>query len=215
MSFPFRVLKSRNIYFKAVYAEHTALKLKETFLTPEEIERFDSFKLEKRKRQWLAARYAAKSAVAEAENDRTFFMKPLEYDWTGRPVLDGRLVSLSHSGPWAVAAYKKGSLFTGVDIEQIRDRFGGWYERYFLPEELPQGPEPESATSVWTRKEAALKALGLGLTVSLLSVNASSGGIRFTGKSLDRWTEMGRPGFTADTFNFAGGFIVTVVASEA
>jgi 4'-phosphopantetheinyl transferase len=78
--------------------------------------------------------------------------------------------SVSHSGGKILIAFSKG-IPVGVDVERIRADVDveGIVDRYFAPEEvvdflaLPQNARVESFFAAWTRKEAFLKAEGVGL----------------------------------------------------
>lgn len=93
----------------------------------------------------------------------------------GKPALapphDGLSFSWSHSGEYALAAIGRG-VDLGVDLEQVRRRPRALElaERYFAAEEataLRALPDDAARTraffTLWTAKEAVLKALGRGL----------------------------------------------------
>ena len=71
--------------------------------------------------------------------------------------------SLSHSGSWAVCAVGDAPL--GVDVEQPRCTME-IAKRFFRPDELPETEDKDHLLRLWTAKEAFVKALGRGLTVS-------------------------------------------------
>ncbi|MEI7482252.1 MAG: 4'-phosphopantetheinyl transferase superfamily protein [Elusimicrobiota bacterium] len=114
----------------------------ETFLSKSELEKFASFKIEKRRRDWLGGRYAAKTLLKEA----LYLQIPLSdieiaYDLSGRPVwVYGkvqRLLSITHSGPFCAAACgAAGTVFLGIDLEKAEPRANAWYQDYFHKEEL-------------------------------------------------------------------------------
>jgi len=114
----------------------------ETFLSNSELEKFASFKIEKRRRDWLGGRYAAKTLLKEA----LYLQIPLSaieitYDLSGRPVwVYGkvqRLLSITHSGPFCAAACgSAGTVFLGIDLEKAEPRANAWYQDYFHKEEL-------------------------------------------------------------------------------
>jgi 4'-phosphopantetheinyl transferase len=91
----------------------------------------------------------------------------LRHDASGRPVVDGLEVSLSHArGLVAVAASRVGPI--GVDVESRREfEIDGMARRWFDPAEvtwLYRQPDPLDAfLRLWTAKEAVGKALGRGL----------------------------------------------------
>jgi 4'-phosphopantetheinyl transferase len=101
-----------------------------------------------------------------------------EYGAYGKPSLDPShetdiAFNLSHSGPVAVFAFARGTQI-GVDIEQMHARMGAdaVVERFFSTREreiyrsLPESQRPRAFLCGWTRKEAYLKARGMGLSAS-------------------------------------------------
>ncbi|WP_432942391.1 4'-phosphopantetheinyl transferase family protein [Kribbella sp. CA-253562] len=88
---------------------------------------------------------------------------PLIHTATGRPVVDGLHVSLSHTtGVIAVAATHTGPV--GVDVELRRDfPVGAMAARWFTPAEAGRVDSPAAFLRLWTAKEAVGKALGQGL----------------------------------------------------
>jgi 4'-phosphopantetheinyl transferase len=94
----------------------------------------------------------------------------------GKPVLDSRKVhfNVSHTQGLALIAFARlGEI--GIDVEQSRHcpTYLDMAERFFSPGEaaalrsLPAEHSAEAFFHVWTRKEAFLKALGLGLAHGL------------------------------------------------
>jgi len=88
--------------------------------------------------------------------------------------------NISHSHGLAVLAFVRGCEI-GIDLESIRQEFAGEEiaERYFSARELvelralPAELKPEGFFLCWTRKEAYVKARGLGLQVPLDSFSVS------------------------------------------
>jgi 4'-phosphopantetheinyl transferase len=90
----------------------------------------------------------------------------------GKPVLKGELLNfnLSHSGDVAVCAVAEREV--GVDVERIQPELAQpWIaEQFFTPEEarhiraLPLQQRCQQFFECWTRKEALLKAMGLGFS---------------------------------------------------
>lgn len=95
----------------------------------------------------------------------------------GKPYLTNRALqfNFSHSQTWFALAWQLGSTPIGVDIEDLdrRSRFPALAARYFHLAEYAQwlsADEHQRNTTwlrTWTRKEAVLKAHGLGLRVQL------------------------------------------------
>ena len=87
----------------------------------------------------------------------------------GKPALAGQAVrfNVSHSHEAALIAVSSAEV--GVDVEHVCPR-GTWADlarRYFTTEEADRIGDLEAFYAVWTRKEAFLKALGLGLAYGL------------------------------------------------
>jgi 4'-phosphopantetheinyl transferase len=96
---------------------------------------------------------------------------------SGKPEVAGPLAfNLSHSGRWAAIALLEhpealGCMGVGVDLETLSQATGLWAARdqFLHPSEhlalAHQAPEQRDHMSLlcWTRKEAVLKALGVGL----------------------------------------------------
>ena len=85
-------------------------------------------------------------------------------------------LSISHSGGRAFCALvENGSI--GADIERIEPRDWQFVEDYFTANEVlqvrqaPAEPYETLISAIWSAKEAALKALRLGLTVDTRSVS--------------------------------------------
>ena len=177
----------------------------ESFLSGPELEKLSSFKIEKRRRDWLGGRYAAKTLLKKSL-DLEIPLSDIEisYDSFGRPVWAGgeipRLLSITHSGPFCAAASgPAGTAFLGIDLEKTEPRAGAWYEDYFHKNELPVR-DMDAATRIWTQKEALLKALGLGLKADLLDINLAGDAPEFSRAALKRYEEMGEPPFSMATF---------------
>lgn len=114
----------------------------------------------------------------------------------GKPYLPGHpgiRFNLSHSGCYALAAVAHGRE-VGVDIECIRaDRSStAIAERFFAPAEvgaLKKTPEKDRVPAFfacWSRKEAYIKARGLGLRIPLDSFEVSLGAEAILRKAEDR-----------------------------
>ena len=85
--------------------------------------------------------------------------------------------SISHSGEYAALAYEEERIDLGVDIQAHRETEStGIAESFFAEEErayLKRQSDPVHAFfDLWTRKEAYMKARGLGLSIPLSSFSA-------------------------------------------
>lgn len=136
-------------------------------LSPDEVERAASFHAEHGRQAFVACRstlrrvLAARLGVAPAAVE-------LSLSEHGRPGVAGGRVSfsVSHSGEIGLIAVAAGERRVGVDVERMRPMrdFEGLARSYFHPDEAAAiGDSPEAFFRCWTKKEAVVKALGLGL----------------------------------------------------
>ncbi|HBA59220.1 MAG TPA: hypothetical protein DCZ92_00060 [Elusimicrobia bacterium] len=183
-------------------------------LSPDEQQRYSAFRLEKRRSEWLAGRLAAKLLLAETDGTDQLAAYEIVTDAYGRPSCGGRLLSISHSNGWALAALKPGSSsFLGADLEKTEQRHPAWYRDYFHKTELPEA-DPSEGTRLWTIKEALMKALGLGLMADPLDIRVSGEAVKLTGRPLDRYKELGSPEFAVETRAWPAGFWTAVAAGK-
>ena len=147
-------------------------------LSPDEQSRADRFHFEKDRRHFTAARGYLRTLLArylelgpaEIRFSYTEYGKPLL-----APELDQRLkFNVAHSGGLALYAFTTlGEI--GIDLEHIRPEFAGddIARRYFSAAEvdsldqLPLAARQQAFFDCWTRKEAFIKAKGLGLSLGL------------------------------------------------
>ena len=159
------------------------------YLTEEEERRFLTLRTEKRRDDWLLGRWTAKRLLQTVIWERNGTSLPLDLititnDKDGVPAyrlpMDDRnfSISISHShGRAFVAAIEKPDAPIGADLERIAARPEGFVETYFTTEEQTAVLQCASeelqhtlTTAIWSAKEAALKALHLGLSVDTLAV---------------------------------------------
>jgi len=103
-----------------------------------------------------------------------------DYDLNLQSAIYNLQLSISHCNGYAFCALSDtGSAQIGVDIERVEPRAAAFAEDYFTAHELGQlrAAPPESrdtmVTLIWSAKEAALKALRLGLTVDTRKVSCT------------------------------------------
>jgi 4'-phosphopantetheinyl transferase len=138
-------------------------------LNDEEKARAARFLCDRPRRQFIAARAWLRTLMGQILGQRP---ESLVFDHTGngKPTLAcGQLhFNLSHSGRGAVLAVSR-DLEVGADLEWIRPRenYRDLAQRYFTPMEVAAITDLREFYAVWTRKEAFLKALGLGLAGGL------------------------------------------------
>lgn len=191
-------------------AERTPASHREAgiFLSPEEQQKLATLRFPKRRDEWLAGRWAAKSLVRSLPEwgDIPFAQIEIGNNPEGAPFVrlpEGRTppgcLSISHSGPFAFCALAAESGFRfGVDLEKVEPRSGSFVRDFFTPEEqrlvdaVPVGEQEIAVTLIWSLKESMLKALGMGLRLDTRQVEVLTVGELVPGD----WREVrvGEPG---------------------
>lgn len=170
-----------------------------SWLTPAEAAAWAAFPSEKRRRDWLAGRVAAKRALARATR-RPASECAVEPDPSGRPRPASGTASLSiaHCELGGAAAASTAGL-VGVDWEPVRPLERRAVELFASEAELRglgADFQPEDAIRLWTLKEAALKLVGLGLSSGARCAGVTWAGapsVSFTGPALEAWRALGSP----------------------
>jgi 4'-phosphopantetheinyl transferase len=101
----------------------------------------------------------------------------------GKPFLQNAAIhfNISHSQAACALAWSPNPVHLGVDIEDIgrQRRAELLAERSFSPGEIQSWQNADSSSQqwlrIWTRKEAILKATGLGIRMDLFSVDTENG----------------------------------------
>jgi 4'-phosphopantetheinyl transferase len=144
-------------------------------LTPEECERADRFQFPIHSARFIAGRWLVRAVLSSYLNIDPARV-PIVYEPHGKPVLtaggDDLTFNLSHSEGDAVLAVSR-IRSLGVDIERIRplSDLEGMCATVFAPREverwrtLPPEDRLHAFFSLWTRKEAYIKAVGAGLSL--------------------------------------------------
>jgi phosphopantetheinyl transferase/acyl carrier protein len=163
--------------------------LADLILSPRERTCWSSMRaVDKRRREWLLGRCAAKEAVRlllEKHQDLRLSADRIEIlpDAYGCPQVAGDWIhgsapriSIAHSNGTAVAlATLDPGLLVGIDLECLNRRREDYETIAFAPEErgwlagLPWDLREEWALRMWCAKEAMGKALGRGLSAGLLA----------------------------------------------
>lgn len=178
------------------------------WLAPEELAPWEAIPSEKRRRDRLAGRVAAKRALAAHFEAQWGLRVPptdivLGNDEDGRPVLlrplgsTGRppSFSLSHSAWGGVCAVAAPGRRVGVDLESVVARPREVLAFVAAPDELHAAApsDPQAQARLWTGKEAVLKLLGLGLEADPRMIEVRADGVRLGGEPERRWKELGSP----------------------
>lgn len=148
-------------------------------LSRDERERAEKFRYAKDRQHYVIARATLRKLLAERLRIVPEAVEFVETEY-GKPKLasvhgaaDAEF-NLSHSGSLALYAFASGRA-VGVDVELIREvpDADDLAERFFSPAEiaslkaLPHEERSLAFLACWTRKEALIKALGLGLSCPL------------------------------------------------
>ena len=149
------------------------------WLTAAERVRLEEFRFEKRRRDWLLGRWAAKLALLQItglpEQDASHVEIATAPDGAPVPMLDDEpcevRLSISHSNGRAFAAASTGVQTLGCDLELIEPRGQEFVDTWFTESECErvERSDPQSRDSVvtliWSLKESTLKALRTGLRI--------------------------------------------------
>jgi 4'-phosphopantetheinyl transferase len=162
-----------------------------SLLAPEELERCDSLRVPKRRRDWLLGRWTAKHLLQSylAEQGTPLLLDEIlisaspegaPYASRLRPSGPERLplsLSISHSGDFSFCALAVAPpVSVGADVETIEPRPASLAEQFFTPSELsavlarPDAERDGWITLVWSAKEAFLKCIREGLRVDTRAI---------------------------------------------
>ena len=148
----------------------------ESILSPEEIKRADRFHFQADRHRFVVSHASLRDILS-----RYLYRSPQDIEFTanehGKPVISplSQLdFNLSHSGDFALIAIANGRKVGGdvekhrtdMEHEKIAQRFFSNNEKSDL-QELPDDQKMAGFFNCWTRKEAYIKAHGLGLLLPL------------------------------------------------
>ena len=154
-------------------------------LSNEEQERASRFHFDKDRRRFTASRAILRELLARYLNAAAGAIR-FHYNAHGKPEVAEPVsdfsFNVSHSGDYALYAFTRNRA-VGIDVEQIRPDFATAEiaERFFSRNEverftgLPAEQQREAFFQCWTRKEAYIKAHGLGLALPLHSFAVAFG----------------------------------------
>ncbi len=163
----------------------TSLGAYATLLDDGERTRADRYAFDRDRRHFVITRALLRMTLAEALGrapaDLRFDFGPQDKPFLARPRAGSALqFNVSHAGDVAVIATAWHHL-VGVDVERVRAdiAFATVAERLFSPRERAELADVASASrvraffNIWTRKEAYIKAHGLGLSMPLDSFDVA------------------------------------------
>lgn len=187
-------------------------------LGPEEFETGRGLKTPKRRREWLAARLAAKRLLGWCLQQEGIYLKGRQIqilnreDGAPRVVLEGGKIcdryslSLSHSRGTGVAAVAPPGHRVGVDLEAIEPRAASFLSLMAHDDEWHESMDGDLAeqTRLWTLKEAVSKLLQTGFTVGFHDIRFPLHGderrLELHNKAADAYKKIGSPFIHFDSF---------------
>ena len=158
----------------------------EKLLAPDERERADRFTIASARTRFIGSRAALRLLLAQElridPGEIAFNYSPAGKPFLAKPSSVGRHFNVAHSGDLALVGLAPDEE-VGVDLELIRPQIevGEIAARFFADaeNELIQRAGPANRLrlfyQIWTRKEAVLKACGLGITSGLRLPDVSPG----------------------------------------
>ncbi|HRQ22466.1 MAG TPA: 4'-phosphopantetheinyl transferase superfamily protein [Anaerolineales bacterium] len=158
-----------------------SVKLFESTLSADEIRRASSFHFDKDHSRYVIAHFSLRDVLGRYLKAEPAQLK-FSIDQYGKPsLLKHKLeFNLSHSGSFALVAVTQHRII-GVDVERMREGISSHSiaRQYFSPAEVaefdavPVEQRETAFFTCWTRKEAFIKAKGLGLSLPLDSFDVS------------------------------------------
>lgn len=152
------------------------------------VAKFDSFPAHRnmrRKSQSVAAKMLLADTLKQFFTHYKIDVLNIQKTNKGQPFLVGEnapFISISHSGNWAACAASSFTL-VGIDIEEIKPRDWPMYEQDVFHSAEMQWilaatdiERDMRALTCWCRKEALLKAIGLGLATDLTAISFAPNG---------------------------------------
>ena len=205
-------------------------------LSQAELDEYHAMPSGPRRTEWLFGRAAAKDAVRawlKKRSNLDLYPADVEIraDETGRPYATGPWtdrvtevphISISHKGSMAVSVAGRGVL--GIDLENIETRNGGFETLAFDEDErrllsVVNGNRAEWITRAWCAKEAAGKALGVGLSnnpqsLVVKAVDLADGAIRVRRREISPAQPRGNGSGYLVHSSRQGDYIVAIAVEE-
>jgi 4'-phosphopantetheinyl transferase len=173
-------LSGRQVHIWTIHtsASSDAVARCEQVLAPDETSRAAQFRLSRARESYIVSRGALRHLLGKYLGQYPARIQ-LEYGSNGKPALaadSGLQFNVTHSGDIAAVALTAGCDI-GVDLEQVRPLpdLEQIAERFLCSDEaaeinsLAAGEREKAFFTYWTRKEAYVKATGIGLSTPLQS----------------------------------------------
>jgi 4'-phosphopantetheinyl transferase len=163
---------------------------------------YQRLRSDKRRRDWLAGRVAAKRALClffqqTKGFEPAFPILEIGTDSRGAPLCaapGSPHFSISHCAAGGLCAAAWDGRRVGADWEPVAPRSSELKNLFCRPGELSSEQDhPSGQTRLWAIKEAALKLLGVGLACPPRDVEVGAAGIIFHGDARRHWAELGSP----------------------
>lgn len=154
-------------------------------LSEKEAKYLDNFRIQKNKLQWVAGRYAVKSALFKYRLSDYSCVDILKGEDSAPYIVQypDLCVSITHSFPYCIGIVSGNRL--GVDLEVIREPKESLIKHFYSESErnaleLCKGTQEYSGKAVmyWTRKEAASKAVKMGMNLNFKELDTLKDRIR-------------------------------------
>ncbi len=170
-----------HIWLASLDIDRTSLKNLKKILSEDEIKRAEKFYFEKDKNHFIACRSILRNILSLYLNVPAGDIK-FSYNPYGKPSVPEKKISFNLSNSYGLAIYGiTCDKEIGIDIEHIPEDFS-WeeiVEQFFSKKEImelyktPCDMRKKAFFNCWTRKEAYIKAKGMGLSIPLDSFDVS------------------------------------------
>ena len=177
-------------------------------LSHQDLEIYKTFKIEKRKREWLAVRHALKAISGN--------VMQIVYNSKRKPTIENSdySISISHSNNF-VAVYINAESEVGIDIEEVRNKILNIKEKFCSEKELEFVSKNNTAAHVticWSAKESlykfyAEKKLDFKKHILLNSFELNTHGILFAEVKIENYHKQLKVNYLVDP-----EFVMTYVA---
>ena len=171
-----------------------------SFLNETEKKEFSTLKYEKRKIEWLSSRKTAKELISQTLNielkdieiyndsNRRPYAKIQNYSKYNLKGKDYFNISISHRDKFCACAFNHDfSPYIGIDIERYDDIETNLLSDYLTLEEIRYANNNrKKIISIWSKKEAFFKMLGLGLSIDTRDIEIIGKNIKTKGNILNK-----------------------------